>query len=119
MPRKLTWERSESFRLASPPASLARATEAASSAREATAPNFVSLETRDQAFVSQVRIHNPPYFVADLRSESSLRKVFGTAAIRTLVRPSAFRRVPRIEFSLIPPVRTRPESSPNRDLRSG
>src|SRR5215472_4439963 len=141
MPRKLTWERSGSFKLASPPASSARAEAAARRAKAAGAANLENLckpakqgEGReggsaapklphskrrgrrilrhsarplDQAFVSQVRIQNPPFSRKNLRSQSNLGKVFGMAAFRTLTRPSAFERRPRIEFCLIPPARGR------------
>src|SRR6266849_5009417 len=61
MPRKETWERSGSFKLASPPASSARAEAAPSKDRAAAvAANLanlqVNLQVRDQAFASQVSI---------------------------------------------------------------
>src|SRR5229473_3874334 len=60
-PRKETWERSGSFKLASPPASSARAEAAPSKDRAAAvAANLanlqVNLQVRDQAFASQVSI---------------------------------------------------------------
>src|SRR2546427_915168 len=61
IPRNVTWDRSGSFKPASPPASWARAEAAVSSVKTAAAtPNLVSLELRDRAFASQVRIRNPP-----------------------------------------------------------
>src|SRR5260221_10459308 len=61
IPRKETLERSGSFRLASPPASSARAEAAPSSVSTApAAPNLANLQLRDQAFASQVSIQNPP-----------------------------------------------------------
>src|SRR5713226_6785879 len=57
MPRKETWERSGSFKLASPPASSARAEAAPSKVRTAAvAPYFANLQLNDQAFASQVSI---------------------------------------------------------------
>src|SRR5438132_12949829 len=64
MPRKETWERSGSFRLASPPASSARAEPAPSDvSKAAAAPNLMNLQLRDQAFASQVSIHDPPSLI--------------------------------------------------------
>src|SRR5207248_10779892 len=63
IPRKETWERSGSLRLASPPASSARAEPAPSKVRTATAPNLVNLQLRNQAFASQVSIHDPPLII--------------------------------------------------------
>src|SRR5229473_19274 len=57
IPRKVTWERSGSFKLASPPASSARAEAAPSKDRAAAAAaNLANLQLNDQAFASQVSI---------------------------------------------------------------
>src|SRR5713226_1325185 len=57
IPRNVTWERSGSFRLASPPASSARAEAAPSNVSTAAAlPNLANLHLKDQAFASQVSI---------------------------------------------------------------
>src|SRR5260370_24861375 len=64
MPRKVTWDRSGSFKLASPPASSARADAAVSNvSARAAAPNLVNLQLRDQAFATQVSIHDPPQII--------------------------------------------------------
>src|SRR5260370_4015097 len=64
LPRNLTRERSGSFRLASPPASWASEDAAVlSESKAAAAPNLVMLQHRDQAFASQVSIHNPPQII--------------------------------------------------------
>src|SRR6267154_4091236 len=61
MPRKVTWDRSGSFKFASPPASAAKADAAPSSVSTAAAAlNLANLQLRDQAFASQVSIQNPP-----------------------------------------------------------
>src|SRR5229473_3504130 len=57
IPRKVTWERSGSFKLASPPGSSARAEAAPSKERTAAAaPHFANPQLNDQAFASQVSI---------------------------------------------------------------
>src|SRR5216684_3444520 len=57
IPRKVTWERSGNFKLASPPGSSARAEAAPSKERTAAAAaNLANLQLNDQAFASQVSI---------------------------------------------------------------
>src|SRR5215472_12124788 len=66
----------------------------------------MKLKHWDRAFISQVRIQNPPSSLRDFAERIESMKVFGTTAIHTLVRPSPLRRGPRIKFSLIPPARS-------------
>src|SRR6266403_1984986 len=94
MPRKETWERSGSFKLASPPASSARAEAAPSKDRAAAvAPNLANLQLNDQAFASQISIQNPPQIIqmashrAIVCRESRLRHTF--SARRCLARPKS------------------------------
>src|SRR6266480_1099851 len=110
MPRNLTCERSGSFKLASPPASSARAEAAARSATVTAAPNLVNLKHWDQAFVSQVRMQNPPLIAkfaerfdlcerfskpGSFQHTSSAKRCPARAANRFfLIRPATGRRAP-------------------------
>src|ERR1700693_4131446 len=83
IPRNVTWDRSGSFKPASPPASWARAEAAVSSVKTAAATlNLVSLQLRDQAFASQVRIRNPPcinrFYGARISALSPFRHTLST-----------------------------------------
>src|SRR5260370_27728526 len=85
MPRKVTWDKSGSFKLASPPGSSATADAAPISvSTAAVAPNLMNLPPRDQALASHTLIHFPPLLIP------SPRKVFPRGIVSgTLVRPSA------------------------------
>src|SRR5882724_13416979 len=91
MPRKVTWDRSGSFKFASPPASSAKADAAPSSVSTApAAPNLANLQLRDQAFASQVSIQNPPLVN---RSQAFTRQWLPGATVSgTLFQPSAIGR---------------------------
>src|SRR2546429_1041422 len=88
MPRKVTWDRSGSFKLASPPASSARADAPPSNvSRAAGAPNLMNLQRKVQAVASHLSIHNPPF------DHSFTGKWLPKIVVSgTLFRPSAFWR---------------------------
>src|SRR5229473_8465114 len=99
IPRKVTWERSGSFKLASPPASSARADAAPSKDRAAAvAANLanlqVNLQVRDQAFASQVSIPKSSVDYSFRRHSNGIQRHFTgqllaeTADSGTLFRPS-------------------------------
>src|SRR6267378_487801 len=123
MPRKETWERSGSFKLASPPASSARAEEAPSKERvAAVAANLanlqLNLQVRDQAFASHVSIPKSSVDHSFRRHSNGIQRHFtgqllvGTAASGTLFRPGAVWR-DRRAIVHIPPGRSR--RAPVRD----
>src|SRR5713101_8368186 len=108
IPRKVTWERSGSFKLASPPASSARADTAPSNVRMAAAPNLANLQLRAEAFASQVSIHNPPYIICSqgnyMPGQQSPthffgRALFGAAEERIVhIPPGRSRRAPAGDY---------------------
>src|SRR5258707_12556683 len=67
-PRNLTWERSGSFKLASPPASSARADASVRSvSTAAVTPNLMNLQPLKQALASRTLIHFPPSLIRSPR----------------------------------------------------
>ncbi len=106
IPRKVTWERSGSFKLASPPGSSARAEAAPSKERTAAAaPHFANLQLNDQAFASQVSIpkssvdHSFRWHSNGIQRHFTGQLLAGTANSGTLFRPSAVGRERRANCS--------------------
>src|SRR6266436_3218410 len=68
MPRNVTWDKSGSFKLASPPASSARADAALRSvSTAAVTPNLMNLQPLKQALASRTLIHFPPSLIRSPR----------------------------------------------------
>ncbi len=114
MPRNVTWDKSGSFRLASPPASSARADAALRSvSTAAAAPNLMNLSPRDHALASHTLIHFPPSLIRSTRkyfpAESLPAHLFDRALLGA--NSGQFVHIPSGRCRHAPPTRL-PQNSP-------